>query len=110
MNKVQYLEHLFHKYPTSITLDLKFFCQQTMIWISFARVFSRWNMNKVQQNYTSFQKKTLAQIKYENWVLGKELITYLGEKKDVPYYIQVVQQKHYNDVYRDLQAFEAAKD
>jgi hypothetical protein len=105
MNKIQVLESIFHKYPNKWTLDMKFFCQQSTIFLAFAQVFSVWNKNKVQQGYTSFRTKPLGQISYENYVLGNELLRYLGQKEDVPYFIQVVQDKHYNLVFQDIQDY-----
>lgn len=106
MNKIQVVESLFHRYPNKMTLDMKYFCQQSTIFLSFAQVFSRWNMNKVQEGYTSFRTKPLNQIYHENYILGMELIKYIGDtKQEIPYFIRVIEDKHFDDVYKDIERF-----
>lgn len=107
-NKIQVVEALFHRYPNKMTLDIKYFCQQSMTFLNFAQVFSKWNMNKVQEGYTSFRTKPLDQICYENHVLGMELIRYIEDtKEEIPYFIRVIEDKHFNDVYKDIQKYRA---
>lgn len=106
MNKIQVVESLFHRYPNKMTLDMKYFCQQSTIFLSFAQVFSRWNMNKVQEGYSSFRTKPLDQICYENYVLGLELMSYIGDtKREIPYFIRVIEDKHFDDVYKDIERY-----
>lgn len=107
MNKIQVVESLFHRYPNLLTTDIKYFCQQSTIFLSFAQVFSQWSINKVHQVYESFRTRPLNQIFYENFILCTELMKYVAieEEQEVPYFIKVIIGKHSSDILLDIENF-----
>lgn len=104
-NKIQAIEAIFDRYTTSQHVEMKHFCQQSMIFMNFAMIFSKWNINQVQEGYSLTRTKTYQQLNHENFLLGKELLWFLGEKDDVPYFIKIIQDKHYNDVFAALEKY-----
>jgi len=95
-NKIQAIEAIFDRYATNQHVEIKHFCQQSMIFMNFSMVFSLWNINKTQETYTLTRTKTFKQLNHENFVLGTQLLWFLGEKEDVPYFVKIIQDKHYN--------------
>ena len=73
--------------------------------MNFAMIFSKWNINKVQESYQMTRTKTFQQLNHENFLLGTELLWFLGSKDDVPYFIKIIQDKFYSQVYQDLEAY-----
>lgn len=89
-NKIQVVEAIFSRYPTNQHVEIKHFCQQSMIFMNFAMIFSLWNINKAQEEYSLTRTKTFKQLTHENFLLGTELLWFLGEKEDVPYFVKII--------------------
>ena len=107
MNKCQVVEALFHRYPNKWTLDIKYFCQQTTLFMGFAQVFSPYLSNRVQQEHASFRTKPFGELQYENFVLCNQLVKYNNPKDEheVPFFIRLVRDKHFHQVFKDLQTY-----
>lgn len=101
-NKIEVTEMIFDRHATNSHVEIKHFCQQSMLFMNFALIFSLWNINKVQEGYAMTRTKTYNQLSHENFLLGQELIRFLASDQDVPYFIKIIQDKFYGMVFGDL--------
>ena len=89
-----------------MTKDVLLFTEISKEFFNVSKLMGFWLQNKYKEEYSLERDKPLNQIYYENYLICSKILSYLKTDVFKGIFFKILQKKHFNKIYADIQKFE----